>query len=68
VYGTLRVYAHTCDQHGSVAYEFGMLGGAYVIRRTDRTKPSAPVVRQTATVRRALAVRWWTDLLHGRAV
>jgi hypothetical protein len=68
VYGTLRVYAHTCDRHGRVSYEFGLLGGGYVIRRTDRSRPHTPVIRQTPTVRRTLALQWWDALLRGHAV
>lgn len=67
-YGVVRVLEHTCERCQHVSYEFGSLGGAYLIRRTDWRKVRAPIVHQTAPVRHALAWSWWQALLYGRAI
>jgi hypothetical protein len=47
-----------------------MLGGAYVIRRTDRTHfaSKGTIIRQTPTVRKAVVLPWWEAVRQGRAV
>jgi hypothetical protein len=67
-YGAVRILAWTCQRCAHVSYELGLLGGGYVIRRTDFTKVKAPVVRQTPVVRHKLAATWWNALLHGQAI
>jgi hypothetical protein len=69
-YGVIRVLEHTCDRCAAVSYELGMLGGAYVIRRTDRTHfaSKGTIIRQTPTVRKAVVLPWWEAVRQGRAV
>jgi len=53
----------TCTYCSPVIYEWGMVGGAYRIRRT-----SGREVRLTPAVPRQRAVSWWELLRSGRAV
>ncbi len=68
VYGTVRVLDATCWRCAHLSYEWCSLGGAYLIRRTDRTRLTAPVVEQTAPTHYVLARSWWQAVLVGRAV
>ncbi len=67
-YGRLRVHLNTCERCAKVSYEFASIGGAYVVRRTDRTSVRNPVVQQTVPMRYAVAWEWWLLLVNGRAV
>ena len=53
----------SCTYCSPVIYEWGMVGGAYRIRRTVGRE-----VRLTPTVPRQRALGWWEALRSGRAV
>lgn len=63
----IRVEEHTCNTCRTVSYEYGLVGGAYRIRRTDRRK-GRPVFHDTPPVPRTTAERWWRGLLAGEAL
>lgn len=63
----IRVVAHTCDRCRDVSYEYGLIGGAYRIRRTTRERGRV-VVHETPAVRRSVAAEWWQMLMSGQAI
>jgi hypothetical protein len=58
----VRVIAHTCPRCDSTSYEFCLVGGRYLIRRTAGSS-----TWDTPRVSRNTADQWWQDLLGGRA-
>lgn len=66
--GRMRVEEWTCASCRDTSYEYGVLGGAYRIRRTVRRDGRVFSVHESPAVRRTVAARWWQDLLTGRAV
>ena len=64
----LRILHWTCEQCRDDAYEYGLIGGAYRIRRTVRRGGSIWTVHETPVVRQNLALAWWAGLLSGRVV
>lgn len=63
----IRVEAHTCDRCRDVSYEYGLIGGAYRIRRTTRERGRV-VVHETPAVRRSVAAEWWQMIMSGQAI
>lgn len=63
----LRHEAHTCACQ-PVSYEYGVIGGAYRIRRTTRATGQPVRVHETPAVRRTLAAEWWRKVQAGQAV
>jgi hypothetical protein len=64
----MRAIEHTCDPCRHVSYEYGLVGGAYRIRRTVRIPGKATKVTETVAVRRSVAAEWWRLLLAGQAI
>lgn len=56
---TLRSKAATCQLCSHVIYEWGTIGGAHRIRRTNL---QTGLIRVTPAVRRADAAAWWQAL------
>lgn len=63
----MRVEAYTCDRCRDVSYEYGLIGGAYRIRRTMRERGRV-TVRETPAVRRSVAAEWWQMIMSGQAI
>lgn len=59
------VPVHTCSRCQPVSYSFGVIGGAYRIRRHEHRTGR---VMETPPVPRAQAQAWWDALLAGWAV
>lgn len=60
----MRNPERTCTICSPVSYEYGVVGGAYRIRRTDERGQ----LRETPPVPRTTAQEWWWLLLAGQAV
>ena len=69
-YGQIRVMDETCWRCAPLSYELGLLGGYYVIRRTDRRQYASKgdVVKQTPPAPKATAMDEWWKILHGVAI
>lgn len=61
----IRGAERTCSRCRRISYEYGVIGGAYRIRRTNHQQRE---VRETPAVPRLEAAVWWQELITGRAV
>lgn len=59
----VRVIEHTCTRCVPTSYELCLVGGYYLIRRSNGRK-----TYDSPRVRRRVASQWWGALLNGRAV
>ncbi|GIH69419.1 hypothetical protein [Sphaerimonospora thailandensis] len=63
----VRVLAHTCTLCRVVSYELCSAGGLHFIRRIERTRSDAVMVRETERLPAARMEPIWARLLKGNA-